>query len=191
MGFIQNGIIIQDLNSPTDFMTSISYLGVNAYYHFPLSLIEDTECRKISNEVFSKELDNGFYQILEFISDKNLLVRYIKLCERHDIPIRVLFIESEYQFERWTGERPACKFLGYEYCEIPFDSQLITDFSWYTPLHCFYNKLNNLGLFNNISDAEEFKKKYDREFEEGNIGDGEMDTFICKLFEVDLKQLSL
>jgi len=189
MNFIQNGVIIQDLNSPTDFMTNVKYLGANAYHQHPLCNVNDTECKLITKEVFSKKLDDGFYQSLEFISDKNLLLRYIKLCERHDIPIRVLFIESEYQFERWTEEKPACKFIGYEYCEIPFDSQMITDFSWYTPLHCFYDKLNKFGLFDNISDAEEFKNKYDREFEEGNIGDGEMDTFICKISEVDLNQL--
>ena len=103
--------------------------------------------------------------------------------------IRALFIESEYAFEHWTEDKPACKFIGYEYCEIPFDSQIITDFSWYTPLHYFLNKLNGYGLFDGIDEAEEFKKKYDEEFEKGNIGDGEMDTFICRISEIDLNLL--
>ncbi len=189
MDFIPNGIIIQDTTSPTDFMNKIKYLGVNAYHSFPLSLIEDIECRNISKEVFSKQLDDGFCQILEFISDKNLLKRYVDLCKKHNIPIRALFIESGYAFESWKEEKPACKFMGYEYCEIPFDSQIITDFSWHTPLHQFFGKLNEFGIFDTVTDVKEFKNKYDKEFNEGNIGDGEMDTFICKIYEVDLNQL--
>ena len=188
MGFIQNGVIVQNLKSPTGYMAK--YLGANAYNHFPLCNVEDIECRRITREVFSKELEDGFYQSLEFISNKNLLMRYVELCKKHNIPLRVLFVESEYPFEQWTEEKPICRFIGYEYCEIPFDSQIITDFSWHTPLHCFRDKINEFGIFDNISDAQEFKNKYDKEFEEGNIGDGEMDTYICKLFEVDLNQLS-
>ena len=94
MGFIKNGVIVQNLKSPTGYMAK--YLGANAYNHFPLSNVEDIECRRITREVFSKELEDGFYQSLEFISNKNLLMRYVELCKKHNIPIRVLFVESEY-----------------------------------------------------------------------------------------------
>ena len=187
MKFIQNGVIIQDLTSPTNFMSNVKYLGANAYHQHPLCNVNDIACKLITKEVYSKELDDGFYQSLEFISNKNLLQRYINLCKRHDIPIRALFVESQYPFEQWTEEKPDCKFIGYEYCEIPFDSQIITDFSLYTPLHCFYDKLNEFGLFDTIEEAKEFKSKYDKEFDEGNIGDGEMDSFICRISEIDLK----
>ena len=189
MNLIPNGVIIQGLNTPTDFMTKVKYSGVNAYYHNPLSQIKDSDCKSISGEVFHKECDDGCYQILEFISDKDLFIRYVNLCKKHNVPIRALFIESEYAFEHWTEDKPACKFIGYEYCEIPFDSQIITDFSWYTPLHCFLNKLNSYGLFDSIDEAKAFKKKYDEEFDKGNIGDGEMDTFICRVSEIDLTLL--
>ena len=64
MGFIQNGVIVQNLKSPTGYMAK--YLGANAYHQFPLCNVEDIECRRITREVFSKELEDGFYQSLEF-----------------------------------------------------------------------------------------------------------------------------
>lgn len=44
-------------------------------------------------------------------------------------------------------------------------------------------------MFDSIGEAKAFKKKYDDEFDKGNIGDGEMDTFICKISEIDLNLL--
>ena len=64
MGFIQNGAIAQNLKSPTGYMAK--YLGANAYNHFPLCNVEDIECKRITIEVFSNELEDVFYQSLEF-----------------------------------------------------------------------------------------------------------------------------
>ena len=186
MRLIQNGVIIQGLSRPTNFMTRVEYLGINSYYHSPLTKISAPECKSISDEVFSKKLDDGYYQILEFISDEELFKRYVGLCKRHSVEIRALFIESEYSFERWEGDMPPCRFIGYEYCEIPFDAQMITDFAWHEPLFAFYDRLNEYGLFDSLADAESYKRKYDEEFEKGAIGDGEMDTFICRVYEIDL-----
>ena len=186
MSLIKNGVIIQSLARPTGFMTRVKYLGINAYYHSPLKKINDPECKRISDEVFSKKLDDGYYQILEFISDEELFKRYVRLCKKHNVEIRALFIESEYSFEMWEGDMPPCRFIGYEYCEIPFDSQMITDFAWHEPLLAFCDRLNEYGLFDSLADAESYKRKYDEEFEKGVIGDGEMDTFICRVYEIDL-----
>ncbi len=43
MNLIPNGVIIQGLNAPTDFMTKVKYSGVNSYYHNPLSQIKLTK----------------------------------------------------------------------------------------------------------------------------------------------------
>ena len=191
MNYIPNGVIIQGLELPTDFMTKVKYLGINAYYHSPLTKINDPECKRISDEVFHKKLDDGCYQMLEFISDVELFKRYVVLCKKHNVPIRALFIESEYSFEKWDGDMPPCRFIGYEYCEIPFDSQMITDFSWHEPLFAFCDRLNEYGLFDSLADAESYKRRYDEELEKGAIGDGEMDTFICRVYEVDLTEISI
>ena len=189
MNFIPNGVIIQGLASPTDYITKFKYLGINAYYHNPLTKIGDPNCKKASEQAFHKKLDDGYYQILEFISDEELFTRYVRLCKKHTVPIRALFIESESPFEQWKSDLPSCFFIGYEYCEIPFDSQMITDFSYHEPLFAFYDKLNGYGLFNNLSDAKSYKRKYNEELEKGAIGDGEMDAFICKVYEIDLARV--
>ena len=189
MNFIPNGVIIQGLAFPTDYVTKFNYLGINSYHHNPLTRFNDTECKRISDEVFSKKLDDGYYQVLEFISDRDLFIRYARACKKHDIPIRALFIESEYSFEKWERDRPPCHFIGHEYCEIPFDSQMITDFSWHEPLFSFCDRLNEFGLFHDLADAQSYKRKYDEEFEKGAVGDGEMDTFICKVYEIDLAEI--
>ena len=108
-------------------------------------------------------------------------------CKELNIEVRVLQIESDYSDEICEYDFPNAKLIGYEVCEIPFDSQIITDFDWYGPLHKFYIHLNQYGLFNSIEQALKFKEAYEYEYEKGAIGDGEMDIFICKVSEVDVE----
>ena len=63
------------------------------------------------------------------------------------IEIRALFIESEYVDEVYKYELTQTRFLGYEYCPIPIDEQIITDLDWYEPFSVYLNKMNKYGLF--------------------------------------------
>lgn len=184
---VKNGVIIQDLSKSAFNLPKFNhrYLGVNSFWTDPLAKINDAECKSLSEKTYQKQCDDG-YIMLEFVSDPQLLFDYITKCKEKNIDIRVLQIESDYQYETCAYDFPIAKFLGFEFCEIPFDSQVITDFDWYTQFHKYYKNLNEYGLFDTVEAATEFKREYEREWKIGNIGDGEMDTYIGKVSEVDI-----
>ena len=191
MNLINNGIIIQDLDSPTNYMASlqINYLGINAFHHYPLIMLGDAESKSLNDEVPFKKLGDGSYQQTEFIKTLDLARRYISCCDSHNIQTRALFIKSNCVVDGWIGTLPDMTSIGYEYCEIPFDSQIITDFDWYLPLRKNQKKLNKYGLFDTLDDVLQFKNDYDKEFRDGNIGDGEMSPFVCHIYEINKEHL--
>lgn len=182
-----NGVIIQDCSAPAFGLPKLSskYLGVNSFWTDPLSEIKDPKCKELSDRVFHKYQD-GYYKMLEFVSDPDLLFDYLLKCKELNIEVRVLKVESEYFDEICEYDFPEAKFIGYEVCEIPFDSQVVTDLDWYVPLHQFYRNLNQYGLFESMEHALQFKEAYEYEVQTGAIGDGEIELFICKIFEVDI-----
>ena len=105
-------------------------------------------------------------------------------CKDMNIETRVLFIESDYSYEEWSEAIPETDFLGYEYCPIPIDDQIITDLDWYEPFLKFRDKLNENGLFNTYNEALEFKIAYDLAYDSKEIGDGEINAFICRVSEL-------
>lgn len=187
---MKNGVIIQSLSSPAFTLKRIKgkYLGVSSYHTDPLLMIPDSECQKLHNEVTWKRLNNEYSILLEFTPNLDVLYRYLIKCKEFNLGVRLLYIESDYPDEVCDYDFEDKKFLGYEYCEIPFDSQVITDFDWYEPLHKYYELLNEYGLFNTVEDAKKFKAAYDDAFQKGYIGDGDMDTYICKVYLVDAEK---
>ncbi len=185
MKLYPNGILVQELERPTNYITTVDYQGASAYSQYPLLGINNEECRNLSDEIFYPRDENGLYAVLEFITNMDFATRYINLCQKNKIPVRVLFIESEYTDEIWHDPIPQATFLGYEYCQIPFDSQIIADLDWYQPFHKFYPKLNRNGLFDSYEDVCEFKKTYDEAFENNEIGDDDPVAYICRISEVN------
>ena len=187
---MKNGILIQDLQYPAFTLKRIKgkYLGVSSFYAEPLLTIKDPECQKLNDEATKIRFSDGYSTFLEFIPNLDILYRYLIKCKELNLGVRLLYIESDYPDEVCDYDFEDKKFLGYEYCEIPFDSQVITDFDWYEPLHKYYDLLNEYGLFNTVEDAEKFKAAYDDAFQKGYIGDGDMDTYIFKLYEVDAEK---
>lgn len=183
MSIHKNGWVVQDKNCPLLDMKNFIYNGINAYDTFPLIRQNDIECRRVSDEQFQKKISENSYQLLNFISDKLLLDKYISLCKQKNINCRVLFIESNYSEEICRTDDKNSILLGYEYCPIPFDEQIITDFDWCTQLTKFIKRLNENGLFDNYEDALAFKKRYDLLFKKGIVGDGEFLGYIMKVSE--------
>ena len=181
-----NGIVIQGLNDKTHFIKNFSYQGINAYSQYPLVGVNDSESRRITNEQQSKKLSNNLYLSQEFISDIGLFTRYLKKCDEMQIKVRALFVESGYSDEIWKDEFPKMIFLGYEYCPIPIDEQIITDMDWYKPFSNYWGKLNRYGLFNSYDDVLEFASEYNKVMAGGEIGDGEMEAYICRVSQVVL-----
>lgn len=186
---LPNGIIIQQLTNPGRYSFSFPYNGVNAFHQYPLCGIHDPECLALTKEVFSKETNDGYYIQTEFMSSMELVNRYLRCCKKHRIPVRALFIESDYTDEIWTDTIPDMKFLGFEYCSLPFDNQIITDMDWSPCLSGFRSKLNANGLFDSFADAEAFREAYLKRMSEGMIGDGDMDAYIMRVSEVSQKIL--
>ena len=187
---MKNGILIQDLQYPAFSLKRIKgkYLGVSSFYAEPLLTLQDPECQKLNDEATKKMFSDGYSTFIEFTPNLDILYRYLIKCKELNLGVRLLYIESDYPDEVCDYDFEDKKFLGYEYCEIPFDSQVITDFDWYEPLHKYYDLLNEYGLFNTVEDAEKFKAAYDDAFQKGYIGDGDMDTYICKVYLVDAEK---
>ena len=179
-----NGILIQGLNDKTDYIKNFSYQGINAYFQYPLVGVNDSESRRLTDEQQSKKVSENLYLSQEFISDVGLYTRYLKKCEEMQIKVRALFIESGYSDEIWQDELPKMTFLGYEYCPIPIDEQIITDMDWYKPFSNYWGKLNKYGLFDSYDDVLQFVSEYNKVIDEGKIGDGEMDAYICRISQI-------
>lgn len=179
-----NGILIQGLDDKTNYIKNFGYKGINAYFQYPLTDANDSESRSLTNEQQSKEISDNQYVSLEFISDIDLYERYVKRCIEMKIEIRALFIESDYSNEIWKGTLPQMNFLGYEYCPIPIDEQVITDLDWYEPFSKYWEKLNKYGLFDSYTDVIEFVNEYTQVFLDEKIGDGEMDAYICRVSQI-------
>lgn len=181
-----NGVLIQALNEKTKFIKKICYEGINAYYQYPLIGLRDIESRRLTDEQLYRSVSDGLAVSLEFISNSDLYMRYLNKCKAMQIEVRALFIESAYSDEIWKDELPQMNVMGYEYCSIPIDEQIITDMDWYEPFSKYHNKLNQYGLFDSYEDALEFVQEYNVAMEEGHIGDGEMDAYICRVSEIVL-----
>ena len=179
-----NGILVQGLNDKTHCTKTFPYHGINAYFPFPLTWLKDEVSQKLTDEQRVKRIDEYWSVSLEFISNLDLYNRYIRHCAAMNVPIRALFVESDYSAEIWTGALPKTEFMGYEYCPMPIDDQVATDMDWYEPFFKFRKLLNEFGLFRSYKDVETFVKFYNEEFLAERIGDGEMDAYICRVSQI-------
>lgn len=185
----QNGFLVQHRYAlpygMEEIFNACGYLGLSARHSDPLMDLPDRESRELSREATWREVSPGMYQMLEFISDPDILLRYLKVCREREIPIRLLFAQSDYDQEVWTGPDIPKQCIGFEYSPIPIDNQIIGDLCCVVPLAPFLKRLNSYGLFFTQEEAAAFKDAYDRAFAAGEIGDGDMETHIFCLYEVD------
>ena len=185
----QNGFLVQGLYEIPRVMEDIidawGYLGLSARHSDPLMDLTDRESRELSREATWREVSPGMCQMLEFISDPDILLRYLKACREREIPLRLLFAQSDYSQEVWTGPDVLKRCIGFEYSPVPIDNQIIGDLYYCEFLAPFLKRLNSHGLFFTREEAAAFKNAYDRAFAAGIIGDGDMETYIFCLYEVN------
>lgn len=179
--FIENGFLVQDLDSPIYSPRNFPYQGLIAYDLFPLIHFHDLESRELSQKQHCLRNDYGLLEMRELISDPNLLRRYVSECKKKGIRIRLLFLESQYQDEIWSGKAVQKRTLGYEYSPVPFDEQIISDLDWFSGLADFLPKLNKFGLFERLEDAQAFVERYDKLLLTGNLGDGLETAFLFRI----------
>ena len=185
----QNGFLVQHRYAlpygMEEIFNACGYLGLSARHSDPLMDLTDRESRELSREATWREVSPGMYQMLEFISDPDILLRYLKACREREIPLRLLFAQSDCDQEVWTGPDIPKQCIGFEYSPIPIDDQIIGDLCCVEPLAPFLKRLNSYGLFFTQEEAAQFKNAYDRAFAAGEIGDGDMETHIFCLYEVN------
>ncbi len=192
-----NGFLIQDLTieDPTikQFLAVANYRGVHRYAQDPLTddrLCRDPAVRDLRDRRFSRPAGEGYWYINEFVSDPALLREYLAGCHVYDLPYRLLFICSECTDEVWDAPLPPMTLLGYECCEIPFDTCCIYDLledEQYFSEH--RQRLNEYGLFSDEAACRAFRDEYDRLLSEDKIGDGGVDLYVCAVYEVAAEEM--
>lgn len=192
MNYKNNGFLIQQRNRRNIFvekyMQTAKYHGVHEFITFPLSCFDkDPQCRKLNEKQTSKKISEDEFLILEFMSDVALLQEYLQKMRELDLPCRLLYVESQYDMETCEFVPENKTFLGYEVCEIPFDPWTLLDLFSRTQFKRHHDKLNENGLFSCENDAIEFMEEYKDLLSKGLVGDGDVDLYICRVYEVALE----
>ena len=184
-----NGVLIQYIDEPTNYVTEFKYFGINAFQINPLVAINDDESKRLTREQQNIRIIDNRIVCSDLITDIDLLTEYVRKCEKLNLRIRLLFINSLYSSEEWFAELPQMTFIGYEYCPFPIDEQIVTDLNWFKPLFKFHNKLNEYGLFKSLDSINSFIKEYNKFYLSGVIGDGDIESYVCEVYLIeDVKQ---
>ena len=83
--YINNGFLVQDINKPTNYAKTFNYQGMEAYYSFPLSFVDDIECRDLTRKQETYKHSDNTYSFLEYISNDDFLLGCI--CDANLIKV--------------------------------------------------------------------------------------------------------
>ena len=151
---------------------------------------KDKDAYELFRRQGCKQLGEKAYQFTEFFTEKGLLKAYIGKCQALQISLRLLFVESDgYTEEIWGNAIPERRFLGYEVMEIPLDPWTLLDLANREQYGRYREELNENGLFKTEETAAAFRETYRRELEAGLVGDGPVELFLCRIYEVALPDL--
>lgn len=193
MQLFKNGYIVQDAGSDRcgmkmPFFAPKGYRGIHRFIMFPLTFCQsDPVCRELSKKQSWRKISDNLFQLLEFISDEELLKQYVEACHGKSIPVRCLYIESDYEDEICQEKPQNIRFIGYEVTEIPFSDMTLCDLAINERFENYRQLLNENGLFANEGDAFKFKTEYKALLEQDLVGDGNVDVFVCAVYETDIK----
>lgn len=193
MQLFKNGYIVQDAGSDqyrtkSPFFAPKGYIGIHRFITFPLTLCQsDPVCRELSEKQSWRKISDNLFQLLEFISDEELLKQYVEACHGKSIPVRCLYIESDYEDEICQEKPQNIRFIGYEVTEIPFSNMTLCDLAINERFENYRQLLNENGLFANEGDAFKFKTEYKALLDQDLVGDGNVDVFVCAVYETDIK----
>ena len=184
---IQNGYLIQNINHKMPFMAYMPqgtrYEGMTAFDIWPLLGVKGRRYEELSDLQMFKCVSQGWYIEKEFVTDMGLFTEYLAACSELGISTRVLLIESDYMDERLSVKNPfrITEVLGYEYCPIPLDCQIITDIYYFRPFRKYKKKLNTHGLFDDYETVRRFKEKYDSLSSKRIVGDDLEEAYIFRV----------
>lgn len=173
-----NGLVVQDINNiSNDSKGQISYQGLGCFSSWPLDDRVDTESELISEEArkrwfdfyYDKNINNKF--ALAVVPSIDYIQRYLILCNKYHLNIRVLHIESDRNKPIWDGPALNKVFLGYDYVTSQsFYSTVFDDLfgSQIPPMLVYFRSmLNKYGLFKTEDELNLYIKKRNTAIEEG------------------------
>ncbi len=192
MQLFNNGYLIYDSGAHNSVVenccSNTRYKGIHQFHLFPLVRFQsDPLCKALNEKQAWVKLDNNRYKLLEFISDESFLKQYIEACHKNNISVRCLYVESEYSEELCSNGPATTNFLGYEVSEIPFSEMTLSDLYCNKRFEKFRTLLNENGLFSNERDANDFKTEYKALLEQDLVGDGNVDVYVCAVYEVEVE----
>lgn len=183
---IYNGLLIQEKSKFNKIMKSLTnnYCGLHRFYDASVQSHQHKGSYALEHERMFHTLPENPHICNQFISNYDLAQRYKKMCELLNIDVRILFIESNYPYEIWKENIPKCIFLGYEVTEIPLGIMTLYDLYTNEKFEKYRSRLNENGLFSDENDANEFMTEYNDQLSKGLVGDGAVDLYMCRVYEV-------
>lgn len=188
------GYVIQ--NKAVHISKNINYHGVGRYGSFPMTDVGNMICKtlfdcpdgifEIQDKQMNEYLDDLFNKTDTYLcNDTAILDQYIKKCRDSGLDLRILFLQTEKNFDdQIDGE-----FLGYDVIyQCEFFSGIYDDLfeNIPEPMENDSKKLNKYGLFDNYNDAVQFKQNMDRCVSLGYDIEPSMGFEIVKTFEVNI-----
>ena len=192
----KNGLIVQDLRNKIDTRQDMPYCGIASYMGEPLYLLKDEISKELSKTISSLvsylywvDQNGTLCDLLEVIPKYDLAIKYIKHCrEDFDIPIRLLFVESECPMPTWEGPLFPMTCLGYEMGSSEIDDPTMI----YEIANCvhpeferFQNRLNNNGIFDDYETISEYMSIRKKLLLEGVDIENDNTYYIMKISEID------
>ena len=154
------GIIIQDVEATIqcDFGTT-GYAGLAKYYSFPLTYNFCGRFQSNVAELLKRAVCTDLATQITYIPNLRNAFEYAQACQTQGKKTRVLFFEVDAPTILWEGEIPTTLLLGYEFAYNNYsDPEFIYLLANEPSLMRFRNQLNQYGLFESRSKAEEFGK---------------------------------
>jgi len=199
----KNGVIIQDTSqNESQLFYTIKNKNYNGICRYPYDVIcsnLDTVSLGLNEEISELNINwyvdenNTTHYYLDVIPTYDLFMRSVKHYLQLNIPIRILFIESEFDKPEWVGSVPKMNFLGYEYgsCEISRDPTMVYELenNIHPKFKNITKKLNKYFLFENYENILEYVKIRNDLISEGFGLENENPYYIMRISEININDI--
>jgi hypothetical protein len=192
-----NGLLVQDL-SKINLQSSTNYLGIERFHSWPLSCKTDIASKTLTEEAEDKWF-NYFYDrkqtkySLAVVPSIEYIQRYLSVCQKYKLNVRVLFVETDREDPVWDGPYYHNKFLGFDYgttqdfFSVLYDDMYgKEDISLFIPLKL---ALNKYGLFNTENELNSYINAREEAIKEGHNLEETGDFCRFKISTIDLNHL--
>lgn len=177
-----NGIIFQRKNSN-------EYKGVDGDNWYLNDIYQNT-----LGECFDDKIEKAWYdsEYVDVCNDIELIKNYVVLSQKNHIDFRVLLCETTRQYPKMINNFNRITFIGYDYAYSggSYYSAVLNDICSRRIGEFANIKLNSYGLFNELTDVNEFIVKRNYLIKENRNYSFECGDFIIyKLYEIEIGEI--